>query len=139
MAETDEREASRGTKLRLVAVVVVLHSIANVVHGIPHVVIPVPLASWQGVFIGAIVFATPLAGLWLAWRGRQWAGGVAVLVGGLGSFAFGTYFHFFSETVDNVAAVDGPWSLPFSLTAAAISLLALATAVAGGWLLLVDR
>ncbi len=134
MVETDEREASWGTHLRLDAVVVVLHALVNLVHGIPHVVVPVPLAPWQGVFIGTIVFATPLAGLWLAWRGRQRVGGMAVLLGGLGSFVFATYHHFFSETPDNVAAVTGPWSLPFSMTAVGISLLALATAVAGGWL-----
>lgn len=115
--------------------VVLAHAAVNVAHGVPHAAVPVPLAPWQQAVVAVVVLATPLVGLWLAWRGRRHVAGGTILVGGLGSAAFGTYFHFLSATPDNVANVTGPWSLPFLGTSVGISLLAVATAAVGGWLL----
>lgn len=123
---------------RAVAAVVLAHAAVNAGHGLPHVAVPIPLAVWQGAVV-VVVITLPLAGLLLAWRGHERAGGAAILVGGVGSALFGTYYHFLSATPDNVANVTGAWSLPFLLTSVGISLLAVATAVAGGWLLRVAR
>lgn len=130
--------SSRSSGPRAVAVVVLAHAAVNALHGLPHVAVPVPLAVWQQAVVGVVVIAMPLGGLWLAWRRRERAGGAAIFAGGLGSAAFGTYYHFFSATPDNVANVTGTWSLPFLLSSVGISLLAVATAAAGWWLLRAD-
>ena len=125
--------------VRATAGVVLAHALVNLVHGLPHAAVPVPLAAWQNLVVALVVLALPLAGLWLVWRGDRRVGGVAILLGGLGSAVFGTYYHFISATPDNVANVTGTWSLPFLLTSAGISGLAVATAGVGAWLLVAER
>lgn len=120
---------------RAVAGIVLAHLLVNLVHGLPHADVPIELALWQNVFVVVVVLAVPLGGLCLAWRGRERAGGAAILVGGLGSALFGTYYHFFSATPDNVANVSGPWSGFFLATSVGISVLAVATVLVGAWLL----
>ncbi len=119
----------------MLAGIVIAHASVNALHGLPHLSVPVPLAAWQELFIALVILVMPVAGLVLVARSRIRAGGLAVLLGGAGSAVFGTYFHFFSATPDNVARVTGPWASVFFLTAVGISVLAVATAVAGGWLL----
>lgn len=114
------------------------HAGAALLHGVPHAAVPVPLAVWQVSFV-TVVAVLPLAGVWLARQGRTRSGGWALLTGGLGSFGFGTHFHFLSATPDNVSAVTGGWSVPFLVTSVGVSLLAAATAAAGGRLLVADR
>ena len=110
---------------------VAVHLGVSIAHGLPHGLAPVPLATWQTAFVAVIVFAGPPVGLWVAWRGSRRAGGWLLAVTGLASFLFGTYFHFFSATPDNVARVDGAWASPFLVTAVLGSLAALAVLVAG--------
>lgn len=124
-----------GSDERLLAGVVLAHTAVNLVHGLPHAAVPVPLAVRQNAVVAVVVLALPLAGLWLVRRGKRVSGGVAILAGGVGSAVFGTYYHFLSATSDNVANVTGAWSLPFSLSAVAISLLAVGTAAVAGWVL----
>lgn len=125
-------------RFRLVAGIVFAHVVVNLVHGLPHADVPIALAPWQNLVV-VVVIALPLVGLWLVRRGRIDVGGAAILAGGLGAAVFGTYYHFFSATPDNVARVTGPWSTYFLFTSVAISLLALATALVGGWLLASGR
>ena len=117
--------------LGLAAAAVGLHLVVSVAHGLPHGLAPVPLRAWQNAFVAVIVISGPPVGLWLAWRGYRQAGGGLVAVTGLGSFVFGTYFHFVSDTPDNVARVSGGWANPFLLTAVLISVAALAVVVSG--------
>lgn len=127
-----------GRRFRLVSGIVLAHVGVNLAHGLPHGAVPVPLADWQNLFVVVVVVGAPLAGLWMIRRERVRVGAAALLAGGLGSVLFGTYYHFFSATPDNVANVTGAWALPFLLTAVGISLLAVATAAAGWWLLRAD-
>lgn len=127
---------TRTSRVRVAIGLVAAHAIVNGLHGLPHAVVPVPLEPWKEAFVGIVIGALPIAGAVLLWVGRRHSGGSLILVGGLASAAFGTYYHFLSVTPDNVARVTGAWSLPFLLTAVGISLLAVATASAGGWLLL---
>lgn len=124
---------------RLVAGLVLAHVLVNLLHGLPHVDVPIELAPWQNGFVVVVVIALPLGGLWLVRQGRIDVGAGAILVGGLGAAVFGTYYHFFSATPDNVARVTGPWSEYFLFTSFAISVLAIAVALAGAWLLAPPR
>jgi hypothetical protein len=123
---------------RLLAAVVFGHTAVALVHGLPHLAIPVGLAAWQIAFVAVVVIALPFCGLGPVYRGRVRLGGAAVLAGGVGSAAFGTYCHFVATTPDHVSSVTGARSAPFSVTAVAISLFALATAGLGAWLLVVS-
>lgn len=123
---------------RLVAAVVLANATVNLVHGLPHAAVPIQLSTWQSTVVAVVILGLPLAGLGLVWQGRGAPGAAAILVGGAGSAVFATYYHFFSATPDDVANVTGTWSLPFLLTALGISVLAVATAGVGGWLLFAD-
>lgn len=112
-----------------------LHLAVNLAHGLPHGLAPVPLQAWQNAFVAAVVVAGPPVGLWVAWRGYRRVGGGLVAVTGLGSFLFGTYFHFFSDSPDNVTRVGGAWATPFLVTAVLISVAALGVVVTGAMLL----
>lgn len=129
---------TRTNRVRIVIGLVTAHAVVNGLHGVPHAVVPVPLAPWQEAVVGIAIGAVPIAGAVLLWLGRHRIGASMILLGGLASAAFGTYYHFLSATPDNVARVTGAWSLPFLLTALGVSLLAVATVGAAGWLLLYE-
>jgi hypothetical protein len=118
----------------LVAAVVFGNAAVTIAHGVPHLAVPVPLAPWQDAVV-VLVVGMPLVGLALLSDGRVRLGGLAVLLGGVGAAAFGTYFHFVASTPDHVASVTGSLSVPFLVTAVAISVAAVATAAVGAWLL----
>jgi hypothetical protein len=122
---------STGRMHRWVAVAVAVHLVLSLAHGVPHEVAPVPLATWQTAFVAVVVVAGPPVGLWFAWRGYSRLGGGLLAATGAASFLFGTYFHFVSDTADNVARVDGAWANPFLVTAVLLSVAALAVTVAG--------
>jgi hypothetical protein len=134
MGETVEeprRAGGTGRGHRWTAAVVAVHLVLALAHGLPHEVAPVPLATWQTAFVAVVVFAGPPVGLWFAWRGYGLLGGGLLAATGAASFLFGTYFHFVSDTADNVARVDGAWGGPFLVTAVLLSVAALAVTVAG--------
>lgn len=113
---------------------VLAHAAVTLRHGVPHAMVPVPVTDWQSADGVLVVLALPLAGLGLAWRGRTRAGGAAVLAGGAGPALFGSHYHVVAAMPDHVSNVASAWSVRFGLTAGGLSLLAVATAVAGGWL-----
>lgn len=124
---------SRG--LKLATVVVALHTVANVAHGVPHAEIPVTLATWQTAFVYAVVLGVPLFALGLLGLGRD-SPGIVLLTGSLAaSFLFGLYFHFLVSNPDHVHSVPaGPWQTTFQLTAVLILITDGLGVPAGMWL-----
>ena len=105
-------------QFRVAALAVGLHTAASAAHGVPHAVIPVPLAPWQWAFVYGVIVLAPLVALGLLWRGREAAGATLLAVSMAASLAFGVYFHFVAPTPDHVGAVPaGPWRGPFRVTA----------------------
>jgi hypothetical protein len=47
--------------------VVIMHAIANGLHGLAHIEIPVPLSLLQSLFVGIAIFLTPIVAAALLW------------------------------------------------------------------------
>lgn len=106
-------------RLRIAGVLIGLHYLVALAHGLPHQWIPVPLTGFQMAFVVVVISLGPLLGLWLLARGRL-RPGWAVLALVLGaSFAFGVGFHYVIESPDHVSSIPaGPMQAPFEWTAA---------------------
>lgn len=122
-------------ELRAAGVAVGLHIVSNLAHGVPHAMIPVPLAVWQPAFVYGVVFFVPLVALWLVWRGRRTVGATLLAISMAASLAFGAYFHYVAVTPDRVDAVPaGPWRSPFRVTALSVALTEAVGVIVGAWL-----
>jgi hypothetical protein len=98
--------------------IAVLHAIANGLHGLAHVEIPVALSQLQGLFIGIVIFLIPIIAVVLLWT-QFYRIGSWLLIGSLaGSLLFGIYNHFLVITPDHVSQVSfADWGLLFQVTA----------------------
>jgi hypothetical protein len=98
--------------------IIVFHLLVNVLHGSAHVHYEIPLATWQHVYIAAVIFIAPLVagGLLLARRLR--AGAWLLLASMAGAALFNVYFHFLLVGPDHISSVnlDG-WGFEFLGTA----------------------
>lgn len=111
----------RGT--RAAVAVVAAHYAANLVHGVAHQGVPVPLTTLQTVFVVLVVGVAPLLSLWLLREGRTTAAWTSLAVFLMASLVFGLVFHYILDTVDHVANVPaGFWHGPFVGTAALVAL-----------------
>jgi len=122
---------------RLTAVVVVVHFVVAVLHGVAHIDAGVALTAAQLVVVVVVISAAPFYGLYLHYR-RPGPQGAAILVASMAaSLVFGWVFHFVADTPDNVARVEpglvGAWATAFDSSAyivACIELLGTLLAVA---------
>lgn len=98
--------------------IAVIHVIANGLHGLAHVEIPVPLSALQSLFVGIVIFLTPIIAAVLLWTKFYRIGSWLLLGAIAGSLFFGLYNHFIVISPDHVSQVsfDG-WGLLFQVTA----------------------
>jgi len=98
--------------------IVVLHAVAHGLHGLAHVQIPVPLSLLQLVFIGFVIWLTPIIAAVLLWTPFYRIGGWLLLSSMLGAVLFGIYEHFIVISPDHVSQVSFiGWGILFQLTA----------------------
>jgi hypothetical protein len=62
---------------------------------------------------------------------KQKTGALLLALSMFGSFIFGFWYHFLSQTNDNVTQVHGPWHSTFHWTAIALAVIELAGALVG--------
>lgn len=91
--------------VRLAIVIIVLHALLAILHGVLHTRIPVALSSLQLVFVAAVVLLAPLAAAVLLWRQEYRIGGSVLLVAMGASFVFGVYHHFVHDGPDHIAHI----------------------------------
>jgi hypothetical protein len=98
--------------------IVVFHAIANGVHGLAHIEIPIPLSVLQSLFVGIVIFLTPLIAAVLLWTQFYRIGNWLLLGSIAGSLFFGIYNHYIVISPDHVSqiAFQG-WGLLFQVTA----------------------
>lgn len=113
------------------AVVLALHVVVALGHGVTHTLVGVWLTPWTNVLVVVTTYVFPVVGVALVWRGE--ARGALVFAGSLaGAFVLGGALHFVLETPDHVAAIPASqWGGPFRATAAAVLLTPAIGAVAG--------
>jgi len=115
--------------LRILSIVLVLlHLLISIPHGMAHTNLSIQMQSWQNAYILVVITILPLVAAVLIWR--HWrAGFLLLLVSMAGSFLFGLFYHFIAAGPDNVASLPAhPASDTFKVTAV---LLALTEAAAG--------
>ncbi len=101
--------------------IAVFHAIANGLHGLAHIKIPVALSLLQSSFVGIVIFLIPLVAVVLLWT-QFYRLGSWLLLGSIGgSFLFGLYNHFIVISPDHVSQVSFiGWGILFQVTAIVI-------------------
>ena len=107
---------ARNSTRRWLAVVVVLHLLISVAHGMAHDGAQVPMSLAANLFIYIVILAGPLAGLALTWPAPS-LGNTVVAVTMAASLVFGIVNHFVLASPDHVSSVDAQWRLLFASTA----------------------
>ena len=98
--------------------IAVFHAIANGLHGLAHIKIPVALSLVQSLFVGVVIFPLPIIAAILLWT-QFYRLGIWLLLGSIaGSFFFGLYNHFIVISPDHVSQVAFVgWGMLFQITA----------------------
>ncbi|QRP48521.1 hypothetical protein [Amycolatopsis sp. FDAARGOS 1241] len=99
---------------RLMLATVLVHFPITSAHAALHLGAGVVLDVAQLAFVVVVIIALPVYAIY---RHRGTAGAVLLVGSMAASFLFGFFFHFFSDTGDNIAHVHGGSAMPFSVTA----------------------
>jgi hypothetical protein len=115
---TADRSAPLPHEASLALGIIAFHLAISVLHGSAHVHYEIPLAMWQHIFIGVVIFVAPLAAGGLLLARRLLSGAWLLLLSMASSALFNVYFHFLLIGPDNISSVslDG-WGLVFLGTA----------------------
>ena len=113
---------------RWIAVVVGIHLVISIVHGMAHSEANVLLSPGATLFVFVVILAGPLLGLAVLWPAER-LGSWVIAITMAGSFVFGLLKHFVLASPDHVAHVAPQWQPLFATTAV---LLAATEAIAFG-------
>jgi|SRR5581483_11724974 len=103
--------------VKYAAILVWLHLLIVIVHGLSHVINHVNQSILSYAFIIVVILAAPLLALLLLSTRRLRPGALVLTVSMLGSLLFGVLNHFMIPGADNVAQVmPGVWQTVFLLT-----------------------
>ncbi len=98
--------------------IAVIHAIANGLHGLAHLEIPIPLSLLQSLFVGMVIFLIPIVAAVLLWTQFDRIGIWLLLSSIAGALLFGIYNHFIVISPDHVSQVSfAGWGLLFQITA----------------------
>jgi hypothetical protein len=100
------------------AIVVAIHLLINVVHGVAHRGLHVGLSPSGSIFVIAIVLILPLVAMALLWTAQKRLGLILLSLSMFGSLLFGLYHHFLVISPDHVHSQPAsPWGIAFIFTA----------------------
>jgi hypothetical protein len=111
--------------------VILIHLVASTLHGWAHQAALVTLTTFGYVYVGVVITLMPLVAAAFLFTRKKKIGSLLLALSMLGSFIFGFWFHFLSQTNDNVTQVHGPWHSTFLCTAIALAVIELAGTVVG--------
>lgn len=99
-------------------IIVVMHIIVNVMHGLAHEKIPVATSVLQDLFIAIVVFPIPIIAAILLWTQFYRIGSWLLLGSTAGTLLFGIYNHYIVISPDHVSQVSFTgWGVIFQVTA----------------------
>jgi hypothetical protein len=102
---------------RFGVIIVALHFLIGLVHGVAHSRLHIDMNLWQTLYILLVITLLPLLSGFLLWRGLR-GGFFLLLASMLAALIFGGYYHFIAVGADNVAALGlHYWAPPFQVTA----------------------
>jgi hypothetical protein len=100
------------------AIVVAIHLLINVVHGVAHRELHVGLSPSGSIFVIAVVLILPLVAMALVWTTKKRIGLILLSLSMFGSLLFGFYHHFLVASPDHVRLQPASaWGIAFVLTA----------------------
>lgn len=112
-------------------VLVLIHLVVSTLHGWAHQAAIVKLTTFGYVYVAIVITLGPLVAAGFLVTRKQKTGALLLALSMFGSFIFGFWYHFLSNTSDNVAQVHGPWHSTFLWTAIALAVIELAGTVVG--------
>ena len=99
-------------------IIVVIHAIVVVLHGLAHQKIPVPLSLVQSLFVNAVIVLAPVAAAILLWTPFYRMGCWLFFGAMTGALLFGIYNHFIAITPDHISQISFEgWGVLFQVTA----------------------
>ena len=112
-------------------VLILIHLVVSTLHGWAHQAAMVKLAAFGYVYVAIVITLGPLVAAAFMFARKQKIGALLLALSMFGSFIFGFWYHFLSNTNDNVMQVHGPWHSTFLWTAIALAVIELAGTVVG--------
>ena len=110
---------------------VLIHLVVSTIHGRAHQAAMVTLTTFGYVYVIVVITLTPLVAAAFLFTRKKNIGALLLAVSMLGSFIFGFWYHFLSQTNDNVTQVHGSWHSTFLWTAITLAVIELAGTVVG--------
>lgn len=110
---------------------ILIHLIVSTLHGWAHQAAVVALTTFGYIYVGVVITFGPLFAAAFLFTRKKKIGALLLSLSMLGSFVFGFWYHFLSQTNDNVTQVHGPWHSTFLWTAIALAIIELAGTVVG--------
>ena len=110
---------------------ILIHLVVSTLHGWAHQAAIVKLTSFGYVYVTIVITLGPLVAAGFLVTRKQKTGALLLALSMCGSFIFGVWYHFLSNTTDNVTQVHGPWHSTFLWTAIALAVIELAGTVIG--------
>jgi hypothetical protein len=110
---------------------ILIHLVVSTWHGWAHRAAMVTLTTFGYVYVGMVITLMPLVAAGFLFARKQKIGALLLALSMLGSFVFGVWYHFLSNTNDNVTQVHGPWQATFLWTAIGLAVVEVAGASVG--------
>jgi len=108
-----------------------IHLVVSTLHGWAHQAAMVKLTTFGYVYVTIVITLGPLVAAVFLFTRKRNTGALLLMLSMFGSFIFGVWYHFLSNTNDNVTQVHGPWHSTFLWTAIALAVIELAGTVVG--------
>ncbi len=116
--------------------IVWLHAIIMVLHGLSHVENGIWLSFFGDAFVSVVIVLAPLLALLFLHSRWLWSGALLLALSLLSALIFGLWNHFLVPGADNVAQVPpGSWRLPFLITSILLALVEVVGTAIGVWCL----
>lgn len=110
---------------------VLIHLVISTAHGWAHQGAMVALTTFGYVYVVVVITLMPWVAAALLFTRMKRIGAVLLAVSMFGSFIFGFWYHFLSNTGDNVSQVHGPWHSTFLWTAIVLAVIELGGTMVG--------
>jgi hypothetical protein len=124
-------QATPQTRPFAALVLILIHLVVSTLHGWAHQAAMVKLNTFGYVYVAIVITLAPLVAAVFLLARKQKTGALLLVLSMFGSLVFGVWYHFLSNTSDNVMQVHGPWHSTFLLTAIALAVVELAGTVVG--------
>lgn len=110
---------------------ILIHLVVSILHGWAHQGAMVTLTTFGNVYVGVVITLMPVVAAAFLFSRKKKIGALLLALSMLGSFVFGFWYHFLSQTNDNVSQVHGPWHSTFLWTAIALAVIELVGTIVG--------